>query len=176
MPHATLAIVGPRPAEKVAALNGRDGAIVTGYVDDVRVELWRAQAAVAPLRIARGVQNKVLEAMAAGTPVVATASAAEGIEADPGRDLLVADEPRAFADAILALLSDGELAARIAARGRAAAVAGHSWDANVSRLEALLQPRSLLIEPGVSGGPVGPLTGARREAERRARAEQEAAS
>src|SRR3546814_2225828 len=78
--------------------------IVTGAVADIRSWLAAADVVVAPLRIARGVQNKVLEAMALACPVVASPAAFEGIEAKPGRDLIVADGAVAQAEAVLTLL------------------------------------------------------------------------
>src|SRR5512135_174358 len=87
---AQFAIVGSRPCKAVLALARQPGVVVTGGVADVRPFLAHAACAVAPLRIARGVQNKVLEAMAMGRPVVATAQAAEGIRAEAGRDFILA--------------------------------------------------------------------------------------
>ncbi len=144
MPHAAFTIVGPRPVDAVRALGdlGRTGGDptgtrVTGYVDDVRDPLSRATVAVAPLHIARGVQNKVLEAMAAGVPVVSTTAAWEGVFATPGRDLLTADTAERFADSVLRLLRTPALREALGVNGRAAVVANHSWDAHGRTLESL---------------------------------------
>jgi sugar transferase (PEP-CTERM/EpsH1 system associated) len=102
-PRAAFWIVGSRPTPEVEALRG-NGIEVTGRVADVRPYLQHAAVVVAPMRIARGIQNKVLEGMAMGKPVVLTGRALEGIGAVPGRDLLVADEPGDYADALLGLL------------------------------------------------------------------------
>ena len=89
-----------------------------GYVDDIVAEVGRAAVAVAPLRIGGGTRLKVLEAMALGRPVVATRIGAEGIEVKHDRDLLIADAPRDFADAVLRLLAQPAEAAAIGLRGR----------------------------------------------------------
>src|SRR3546814_11040439 len=90
-PSARFAIVGRAPTEEVRALETWPGVAVTGEVPDVRPWLAAADAVVAPLLLARGVQNKLLEAMAMARPVVASAAAATGIDAVPGEHLLVAD-------------------------------------------------------------------------------------
>jgi sugar transferase (PEP-CTERM/EpsH1 system associated) len=133
-----LAIVGRHPAPAIAALAGRDGTIVTGEVADVRPWLAASALVVAPLAIARGVQNKVLEAMAMGRPVVASPGAWLGIDAEPGRDLIVADGARAQADAILSLLNDPDRAAAIGKAARLRMEEGYSWDAQLAPLAAML--------------------------------------
>lgn len=144
VPHARFVVVGPRPIEAVKKLDDMShggagqGILVTGYVNDIRDALGSATVSVAPLHIARGVQNKVLEAMAAGLPVVATHAAFEGIFATAGCDLLVADEAQDFADKVVMLLGDEAQRAQLGVSGRAAVVASHSWDAFTERLEALL--------------------------------------
>jgi sugar transferase (PEP-CTERM/EpsH1 system associated) len=137
-PDLAFAIVGRRPPPAVAALAGRPGVIVTGEVPDVRPWLAAAALVAAPLRIARGIQNKVLEAMAMARPVVASPGAFEGIDALPGRDLLVAEGAEAQAQAILSLL---DVPATAKAMGRAARrrmVEHYSWDARLAPLAAML--------------------------------------
>jgi sugar transferase (PEP-CTERM/EpsH1 system associated) len=137
-PEARFAIVGRQPTPEVARLAERDSVIVTGEVDDVRPWLAAASAVVAPLAIAQGVQNKVLEAMAMARPVVASPQAFLGIDARPGRDLLVADGAEAQADAVLSLLAD---AARGRVLGRAARrrmEEGYSWDAQLAPLADMI--------------------------------------
>ena len=101
VPGATITVCGASPDARVKALARLPGVTVTGTVPDVRPYLHRAAAAVVPLRIARGIQNKLLEAMATGLPVVSTTTARAGIEAQDGRDLFVADEPTGFAAAVV---------------------------------------------------------------------------
>jgi sugar transferase (PEP-CTERM/EpsH1 system associated) len=137
-PDACFAIVGRRPTAAVKALDGQGGAIVTGEVPDIRPWLAAASVVVAPLQIARGVQNKVLEAMAMGRPVVASSGAFEGIDARPGTDLIVADGAADQADAVLALIGAPERAAAMAEAARARMVAHYGWDAQLSPLAAML--------------------------------------
>lgn len=135
---ARFVIVGRRPDPSVRELAGRDGVIVTGEVPDVRPWLAAASVVVAPLTIARGIQNKVLEAMAMGRPVVASPGAFEGIDAVPGRDLLVADGAAEQSDAILTLWEEPELAAAIGRAGRTRMVDHYSWDAQLAPLAGML--------------------------------------
>jgi sugar transferase (PEP-CTERM/EpsH1 system associated) len=129
-------IVGANPAPAVQALAARPGIRVTGTVPDVRPYLAHAAIAVAPLRIARGIQNKVLEAMAMARPVVATPQAFEGVRARPGEELLVADGAEAMVAAIAAVLDGGHPG--LGERGRAAVLREHDWGGTLRRLDALL--------------------------------------
>jgi sugar transferase (PEP-CTERM/EpsH1 system associated) len=137
-PDAQFAIVGRKPDPAVSALVGLDGVIVTGEVPDVRGWLSAADVVVAPLGIARGVQNKVLEAMAMARPVVASPAAFEGIEARPSEDLLVADGADAQARAVLGLLDDPALAGRIGAAAQRRIQADYGWDACLADLPAIV--------------------------------------
>jgi sugar transferase (PEP-CTERM/EpsH1 system associated) len=144
LPEVELYVVGMDPTPAVRRLADGARVVVTGRVDDVRPYLESATVAVAPLRIARGLQNKVLEAMAMRVPVVASPEAAQGIEAQGDRDLRVADGPQAFARAVLGLLRDPWARERYAAAGRACVERNHNWDRLLSRLEALVvgEPRT----------------------------------
>jgi sugar transferase (PEP-CTERM/EpsH1 system associated) len=135
---ARFAIVGRNPAAPVRALCGTSGVVVTGAVDDVRPWLAAADVVVAPLRMARGIQNKVLEAMAMARPVVASAQAAEGIDAEDGRDLLVARDPDAEARLVIGLLGEPAHAEAIGKAARLRAERRYSWAAAMAPLEALL--------------------------------------
>jgi sugar transferase (PEP-CTERM/EpsH1 system associated) len=104
-PHARLYIVGGNPAESVLQLQNQQGIKVTGRVDDVRPYIKHAEAAIAPMRIARGVQNKVLEAMAMGKPTVVTPQGLEGIDAQDGKEVLVADDASGFVERILSVFN-----------------------------------------------------------------------
>lgn len=130
-------IVGARPAPAVLALGQREGVTVTGTVPDVRPYIAHAAVAVAPLRIARGIQNKVLEAMAMATPVVVSPQALEGIDAVPGSELVLAEDANAFAFAVGTLLdANGENAASAAAAigqaARAKVQRQYSWSSNLA--------------------------------------------
>lgn len=137
-PQATFAAIGPRPDRAVRSLHGRNGVIVTGRVSDVRPYLQHARAVVAPLRIARGVQNKMLEAMAMARPVVATSGAAEGIDAREGEEFILADSPADFAASVLWLMSEPKRGDAIGASARARMKAAYSWSAQFARLDAAL--------------------------------------
>jgi sugar transferase (PEP-CTERM/EpsH1 system associated) len=136
-PDARFRIVGAKPSRQVLALGALPGVEVVGAVGDVRPYLFGAAVVVAPLRIARGVQNKVLEGMASGRPVVATSAALDGIDAEPGRDLLVADDAETFSSAVCATLSGG-VPADLAERGRAYVLANHSWSRVLAPLDRLI--------------------------------------
>lgn len=138
LPDARFLIVGSKPTAEVQALGQRPGIEVTGRVPDVRPYVAAATVVVAPLRIARGIQNKVLEAMAMARPIVATPQAREGIDAQPGRDLLVEADAPAFAQACLALAADPVRAAALGQAARARAVARYAWAPNLRLLDTLL--------------------------------------
>lgn len=129
-PQLSFYIVGSRPAPAVQELGKLPGVKVTGTVPDVRPYIAHARAAVAPLRIARGIQNKVLEAMAMATPTVVSPQALEGIDAIPERELLLAQDGAGFADAVAVLLEREDNAMGLAARAR---VENHySWPSNLA--------------------------------------------
>jgi len=133
-----FAIVGRKPAAAVRALCGQPGVVVTGAVDDVRPWLAEADVVVAPLRIARGIQNKVLEAMAMARPVLVSPQAAEGIDAVDGRDLVVAPDADAEAGEILTLLANPARRDAIGTAARARVEARYGWAAAMAPLETLL--------------------------------------
>jgi len=137
-PRAAFLIVGSKPLPEVKKLDGRDGIVVTGRVDDVRPYIAGADVVVAPLRIARGIQNKVLEAMAMAKPVVATTAAFEGIEAVPGEHLLVEDEADAFAARVLDLAGDPTRARAIGGAARSHVSARYAWSARLAPLDDIL--------------------------------------
>ncbi len=139
VPKATFTICGSSPTPRVQALGRLPGVSVTGAVPDVRLHLHRASVAVLPLRIARGIQNKLLEAMACGLPAVATPVAFAGVEARPGRDLLVAEGPAAFAAAVVRLLQDARLRNEVGTAARAAVVAGYRWERTLEQLGAAVE-------------------------------------
>ncbi|HET7077607.1 MAG TPA: glycosyltransferase [Chloroflexia bacterium] len=127
LPAARWLIVGVAPPPEVRALDGTAGITVTGRVDDVRPYVWRSGASVVPLRMGGGTRLKIVEALAMGQAVVSTAVGCEGIAVAPGRNLVVADDPAAFAAAVVDLLRDPARAAAIGAAGRALADRAYSW-------------------------------------------------
>jgi len=136
-PDIRFAIVGRDPPVDVERLADLPGVIVTGAVPDVRPWIAAADVVVAPLRIARGMQNKVLEAMAMARPVVASPGAAEGIDAEPGRDFIVA-EGDGMTTSILALLGNTARAEKIGGQGRARVESRYRWEDRLAPLEELL--------------------------------------
>ncbi len=139
VPSARFKVVGRRPTPAVQALGKLDGVDVVGEVDDARPNVWGAAVAVAPLRIAQGLQNKVLEAMAAGTPVVATPAAVRGIEGTAGEHYLVGRGDEELAAAAADLLENRAQSAAIAARARTLVETRYSWDTTAERFEAILE-------------------------------------
>lgn len=131
---ARFAIVGRAPTPAVLALAELPGVMVTGAVPDTRPWLDTAKVVVAPLRIARGIQNKVLEAMAMGKAVVASPEAAEGIDACHGREFIIAGSAAGQADAVVALLHDAARRTRMQQDARAAMEARYSWEAKLAIL------------------------------------------
>jgi sugar transferase (PEP-CTERM/EpsH1 system associated) len=138
VPGVTFTICGSRPTPEVQALGSRPGVTVTGRVDDVRPYLDAAEVAVVPIRIARGIQNKVLEAMAMGLPCVSATAAWNGIEVtgDPG--VFIADEAEDFAARVVALLTDRGLRERASESARRAVERHYSWAAQLAGLDAIL--------------------------------------
>ena len=136
VPGARFAIAGRSPLPSVQALAGGP-VIVTGAVADMRSWLAAADVVVAPLKLARGIQNKVLEAMAMARPVVASPAAFEGIEAEPGRDLLVADDAAATAAAVNRLLAEPGTIGRAARRQMER---HYRWEARLAPLAAMVDP------------------------------------
>jgi sugar transferase (PEP-CTERM/EpsH1 system associated) len=138
-PAARLHVVGRQPPPAVQALAG-DAVHVTGTVPDVRPWLQHAAVVVAPLRLARGIQNKVLEAMAMARPVVASASCAEVITAVPGAELLSATSADDFVQAVDSLLGDAARADAVGAAGRSRVLSDYSWAAQLAPLARHLDP------------------------------------
>lgn len=137
-PDARFAIVGRAPTPEVWALGGHPRVIVTGEVPDTRPWLAAADVVVAPLTVARGVQNKLLEAMAMGRPVVSSPAAAEGIDAKAGLELRVAAGARETADAIAALIDDPAAANAMGQAARARMEARYGWEATLGPLKAMM--------------------------------------
>jgi polysaccharide biosynthesis protein PslH len=137
-PGTWVSLVGRRPAPEVCRLARLDGVKVIGEVPDVRPFLAAAAVALAPLRIARGVQNKVLEALAMGKAIVASPQALEGLGVVPGVHLLVASTAQEWSDAVAHLLGAPEVRRRLGAEGRRFVEANHHWDRCLEPLARLL--------------------------------------
>jgi sugar transferase (PEP-CTERM/EpsH1 system associated) len=134
LPALKFYVVGRNPTGTVLALNGED-TTVTGTVPDVRPYLQHAAVVVAPLRVARGIQNKVLEAMAMARPVVASRACADAVDAVGGRDFAVAGDAAEFAGEIDGLLRQPELAGRMGDAARRRVIERYSWQAHLARID-----------------------------------------
>ena len=137
VPGLLLTVVGRDPAAAVRRLAEVPGVRVTGTVEDVRPYLASATLAVAPLTIARGIQNKVLEAMAMGKAVVASGPAIEGLDVAVGREILMADTPNEWRTCVLGLIGDAARRKDLERAARARAVADYGWSARMRRLVEL---------------------------------------
>jgi len=138
IPESSLVICGSRPSRAVRRLTSKRGVSVTGAVPDTRPYLARAEVFVAPLRMARGVQNKVLEALAMGLPCVASIAAWSGTVVPDGEGIAVADEPTEFAAHIVRLLRDDEWRAAMARRARAGVEANYRWEVQMAALDHVI--------------------------------------
>ena len=147
VPEAALTICGSRPTAAVRRLAKRRGVTVTGRVPDTRPYLDGAEVFVAPMRMARGIQNKLLEALAMGLPCVASEAAAAGTVVPGGLGILATGDPDEFALHVVRLLRDGAFRATMAGRARAAAELNYRWDVQLACLDrviAALSPRPAL--------------------------------
>jgi sugar transferase (PEP-CTERM/EpsH1 system associated) len=137
-PDVTLSIVGRAPTPAVQRLAARHGVEVTGRVEDVRESIADAAVYVVPIRVGGGTRLKIFEAMAMAKAVVATTIGAEGLPVTHGRDVVIADGPAAFADAVVALLRDPERRRRLEAAARQLVVAHYDWAAVAEQFETAL--------------------------------------
>ncbi len=126
-PDVTFKVIGAAPPKSVLALNDLPGVLVTGTVDDIRQHVQSCQVMVAPLVIARGTQNKILEGMAMGLPVVSSHLAARGVDAIVGEHILAATSPKEYADEIMSLFADQDKQRKFSEAGRARVLSHHNW-------------------------------------------------
>lgn len=138
-PQLRFAIVGANPSKGVRALGSLPNVTVTGSVPDVRPIVTRAAATVAPLTIARGTQNKILESMAMGVPVVCSEIAARGVDVVPGEHLLTASKPEEYCAAVLRLVENAAERRRFSEAARSRVLSHHSWLASMRRLDGLIE-------------------------------------
>ena len=145
-PGVRLRIIGANPSRRILRLGSIPGVTVTGSVPDVRPHVRSTAVNVAPLAIARGTQNKILEAMAMGMPVVTSALAAGGVDAVPGRDLLTAPTSRECAEAILRLLENPKERRQFAEAARERVLSHHTWERSMRELDRIVD--ECLAAPG----------------------------
>jgi sugar transferase (PEP-CTERM/EpsH1 system associated) len=154
-PGIKLRIVGADPSRQIRKLAEIPGVTVTGSVADVRPFVLESALMVAPLDIARGTQNKILEAMAMGVPVVTSTVAASGVDAVNGEHFLAASSPEQYADAILRIMENPVERERLARAGRERMLSHHSWDKSMDRLDGIIErcvDRSSVSRPEREGG------------------------
>ena len=129
IPDVTLTVVGRNPTGRLAAIaEGNERVKITGRVEDIRPYVDRASAYVVPLRVGGGTRLKIYEAMAMGKPVISTAIGAEGLPVRDGREILIADDPKTFAQAVVRALTDKALAARMGQMARDVVCERFGWD------------------------------------------------
>jgi sugar transferase (PEP-CTERM/EpsH1 system associated) len=157
LPGVTFTIVGRAPTPAVRRLADQPGVSVTGRVDDVRPYLASAAAYVVPLRIGGGTRLKIFEAMAAGRAVVSTSIGAEGLPAEPGRHLLLADDPAGFAASVVALLTRPALRSALEHEARALVASGYDWRHAAAHLERAILDTTPRIAPARAALPWPPI-------------------
>lgn len=138
-PDLRLVIVGARPSRRVRALAEQPGVTVTGSVVDIRPYAQHAALTVAPLNIARGTQNKILESLAMGVPVVCSPLAARGIDAVAGEHLLLASNPTEYTEAVLRVIESPQERQRLASAGRQRMLSHHNWETSMQRLDRMVE-------------------------------------
>ncbi|HZS78087.1 MAG TPA: glycosyltransferase [Ktedonobacteraceae bacterium] len=146
-PKATLTIVGSFPPAEIQRLARHPRVEVTGYVDDLRPYIARAEVMLCPMVYATGIQNKVLESMALGTPVIISPKAAEALQAVPGRDLLVAETLRQFVEMTLNLFNNPARRAALSQAARAYVERHHNWQAITQQLVEIYSEASADYTP-----------------------------
>lgn len=137
-----LALVGRNPPPGILAFGEMPEVQVTGFVPDIRPYVWQAGIYVSPLRLGTGMKNKILEAMALGTPIVASEISCEGIEVESGKHLLMARTEEEFREAIRMIREDDELAERLSVQARRLVERRYCWDAKAQQLRELLEAAS----------------------------------
>jgi sugar transferase (PEP-CTERM/EpsH1 system associated) len=142
VPDAHFSAVGQRPHRRLAVVREDPAVTMTGFVEDTRPYIANSAVYVVPLRMGGGTRFKILEAMAMGKPVVSTRLGAEGFPVTHGQELLLADEPEVFADAVVSLLRSVERREALGRAGRAFVEARYDWRAIVPLVEATYQSES----------------------------------
>ncbi|QSP93518.1 TIGR03087 family PEP-CTERM/XrtA system glycosyltransferase [Marinobacter salinisoli] len=143
-PDAQFVVAGMDPSPKIKELGKKPGIVVTGFVEDIVPYYQQADVFVSPFRFARGVQNKILQALACGLPVITTQLGLEGINAKPGEEVLVANTDEEFSEAIRLLLQDEELSKRFSERSPKYIERNHSWERILADLAAALETRDFV--------------------------------
>jgi polysaccharide biosynthesis protein PslH len=149
-PAVKLRIVGANPSRAVRRLATLSGVTVTGSVPDVVPIVRKAALTIAPLRIARGTQNKILESLAMGVPVICSTVAAAGVDAVPGEHLLTATTPQQYAEAVLRVLANRDERQKFAEAGRRRMLSHHSWSESMRKLDGIIDDCLAVAQRGGS--------------------------
>jgi glycosyltransferase involved in cell wall biosynthesis len=139
IPDVKLYIVGGSPTEEVKRLASDPAVKITGYVEDIHPYYMECDVSIVPMRIAGGIMCKILDAMAAGLPVVTTSQGNEGVGATPGKEIIIADDPEQFAQRTVELLRDGHRRESISRKGIDFVRRNYSWERIMDRLENIYQ-------------------------------------
>jgi glycosyltransferase involved in cell wall biosynthesis len=139
VPDVAFSIVGGNPSARVQKLAERERVVVTGRVPEIKPYFAEATVFVVPLRIGSGTRLKILEALAMGKAIVSTTVGAEGLDLRDGEEILIADEPTAFADAVIRLLTDSELRRRVGETGRIRVEQDYDWRSIGKKLYTLYE-------------------------------------
>ena len=137
-PQATFCIAGMDPVDKIKKLNGQNGIEITGFVDDIKPYFDNANIFVAPFRLARGVQNKVLQAFASGLPVIATSMGAEGVKCSDQQDILLANSASDYINCLTMLMDDHSKYTNISQNALAIIQAQYAWNSVLAPLKSLV--------------------------------------
>lgn len=139
IPSVRFFIVGTSPGEKIRTLSRDVNVLVTGYVDDIRPYIWKADVVVCPMRTGGGIKNKILESMSSGRPVVTTSIGAEGIDVRHNENIKIADTPEEFSNCVLDLLSEQSLADKIAQNAHELIDRSYTWNICSRKYEELYE-------------------------------------
>jgi sugar transferase (PEP-CTERM/EpsH1 system associated) len=146
IPNVSLMIAGAKPSREVRSLELKEGITVTGFVESMPETLKKAKIAIAPMQSGSGMQNKILEAMASGLPVVTTTLGLGSLSAKPDKEILIADSPEDFAKATITLLQNSDLAREIRNLARQFVVSKYSWEFSANQVENLYN--QIIIDRG----------------------------
>ncbi|RKY86259.1 TIGR03087 family PEP-CTERM/XrtA system glycosyltransferase [candidate division KSB1 bacterium] len=138
LPKVKFHIIGSEPSKVVRKLASEPEVVVTGYVKDVRPFLRKAAVSVCPMRVGAGIQNKILESMAMGTPVVSTPEGVEGIEVNPGQEILVSNSSSDFAQKVTELIQNRALRRSISLNARRLVEKKYTWEITLNQLEHII--------------------------------------
>jgi glycosyltransferase involved in cell wall biosynthesis len=145
-PNVRLLVVGKDPSPDIRKMEENPLITVTGTVSDIRPSLWKSMVAVAPLVYGAGIQNKILEAMAVGLPVVTTSKALLSLRAIPSRDILLGDTPEEFSASVLQLLDNPDLGHKVGEAGRLFVQDHHDWGRISEKLAGIYETVALSVK------------------------------